>query len=263
VRKALFPAIIAVLVVALVATGIQSSPGSAMRAAAAGYAERLSSGDADSAWTYLTDSLSSLAGVRLLSAFPAPAWGGSILTGREDSRGFPISALGEGGESRTLWLRLEGGAWSVSGDTWLDGVLGSAAMVCREFAMSVLPQVTAGAPAEGFSCPVSGTAYFIDEETGSLLCSAGHLGEGLSIGSGACDEQRARAAAEVRSYMEEGHEFPSTIEGMWQASSGAFGQRGGYRCPDNGYSYYVLQDSLVWCPFHQAGSPVFATGLEP
>jgi hypothetical protein len=263
VRKALLPAALAGAVLILVSTGISGSPGTAMREAATGYAGNLSSGNVDSARAYLTESLAILVGPRILMAAPAPLWSGRLLPGRVEARGLPVVEYAPDGSARTLWLRSEGRAWAVSGDTWLDGVLGSAAMICRSYALSIVPLVSEGRPAIGFLCPVTGFSYYVDGETGMLECPSGHLGGGLGLGPGLCGERRAQVASEVLGYLSVGYEFPTSLEEMWQQSSGEFGQRSGYRCPDNGYSYYALQDSLVWCPFHQAGAPVFAAGGEP
>jgi hypothetical protein len=260
-RKASFPAVLAAATLALVLTGVHNSPGKALRETALDYSGSLASGLPDSARVFLTDSLAALAGPGLFQSAAPPAGGGDLTIGREEARGFPalIRAL-EGGSSRTIWMRREGHGWAVSGDTWLDGLLGSAAVICRNYAVSILPLISAGSPAGGFACPISGLPYFMDESMGTLRCPSGHLGDGLGTGSGQCEGRRGEVTLEVRGFLDAGYGFPSTLEEMWQLSSGEFGQRGGYRCPDNGYSYYELLDSTVWCPFHEAGSPIPAAG---
>jgi len=262
VKRTLPAAAFLAAVAILVGTGMHGSPGSAMRIAIEGYASGLASCDAVSAASFLSESLAALVGPAALESSRAPEWSGRLLIGREEARGFAV-LLGGNGASRMIWLRRSGDSWAVSGDTWLDGVLGSAAMTCRDYAMDILPQVSGGAPAEDFSCPVSGLPYYVDPGTGRLLCPSGHLGEGLRVGSSACDGRRAGVAAEVERYVEAGYSFPGSLEEMWQESGGAFGQRGGYRCPDDGYSYYTLSDSMIWCPFHRAGTPVTPAAPEP
>lgn len=239
----------------LVTAGLLDPPGASIRKAALEYIE-VSGSDPASASALLTDSLAELARPEAFSTGGIrEATGGPVL-GRQDERGFQVLIPEQGGGSRTIWLRRENDCWRVSGDTFLDRVLGSAPAICRTYALSIAPDVIAGTPADSFACPLAGLPYGTDTTGRLLVCPAGHLGEGLEIGGGACAERRAEAASEVAAYITAGHTIPSSFEEMWEQGEGLYGQPGGYRCPDNGYSFYVISDSEVFCPFHRAGTPV-------
>jgi hypothetical protein len=261
VRRTL-PFVAALLLVALLGvTGILESPGAEIRSAAGGYVLAASSGASEEACALLTDSLSELIAPQAFGLLPAPPQASSTDLGREEPRGFSASIELSDGSTRTVWLRREGGSWRISGDSWLDGVLGAAGMLCREYGLSVLAGIAGGEAASDFSCPVTGAPYSVDAARGVLICPAGHLGDGLAIGGDACAARRSEVAREVSLFVSQGHDLPLSPGDMWSESGGAIGQPGGYRCPDNGYSYYEIRDSSVWCPFHAAGTPV--PGREP
>ena len=133
--------------------------------------------------------------------------------------------------------------------------MGSASVICRDYALSVvIPAAASGTDPSTMSCPFSGQPYSVAGER--LVCPAGHLGDGVDIRGDECGARRVEAAAAVLSWMEEGHGFPDNFEEIWEGSGGAIGLPGGYRCPVNGYSFYTLVDSGVWCPFHQELTPV-------
>jgi hypothetical protein len=187
----------------------------------------------------------------------------SVLSGigREEARGWPLGLSVEGGGSRLLWFRLEEGEWRVSGDTGLDALMGSAAILCRDYVLStVLPAVASGSEPSGFSCPFSGSPYSI--VGGRLSCTAGHLGEGLDFAGDACSLEREEAAGMVGAWVAAGNPFPQDFAEIWEASGGTAGTRGGYRCPVNGYSYFTIVDSGVWCPYHQILTPIIVPGAD-
>lgn len=255
-RRLAFPAIVAGISCLLVLSAIPSSPGTAVRQAASRYIDALASGDQAAAHSMLTDSLAGLLAPEALLAAPVPGASGPPMPGRTDERGLAVTLPVEGGGARTIWLVREDGGYAVSGDTFIDWIMGSAAVICREHALEILPSVSAGSDAGDFACPLSGLPYEVAPSTGRLLCPAGHLGDGLETGGDACGAEREQVAGVVRGYIAAGHAFPLTFEEMWSVSSGEFGQPGGYRCPDNGYSYYGLRDSAVYCPFHNSFTPV-------
>ncbi|HOA04998.1 MAG TPA: hypothetical protein PLF04_03090 [Candidatus Fermentibacter daniensis] len=258
--KRLIPAAALVLgSVLLVLTAMPGSPGVLMRRAAGTYLDALGRGVPAEAHSLLTDSLAALvseAGLSRMETTPSgsdPALGG---LGRQEARGWPLEARGEEGGARILWLRQDGDrGWRIAGDTELDALMGSASVICRDYALSVvIPAAVSGTDPSSMSCPFSGQPYSLAGER--LVCPARHLGEGLDIRGDECGSRRAEAAAAVMSWMGEGHGFPGSFEEIWEGSGGAIGLRGGYRCPVNGYSYYTLVDSGVWCPFHGMLTPV-------
>lgn len=246
-------ALLAALSAVLVAAGLAGSPGTRMRDAAGGYVGHLSAGRAGEAHAMLTESLGAVAGLPALASGGAPEAGAPGVIGRPDARGWPIAF----GSSRVVWLREEGGAWRISGDTWLDGVLGAASVTCRDYALSaVLPGVAAGADPSGWQCPVSGAPYSLDPGTGLLVCPSGHLGGGLDAAGSGCSDRRAEAASVVAQWMSAGNTLPSSFQEIWDGSGGALGRPGGYRCPDDGYAYYVIGPDGIRCPFHGETTPL-------
>jgi hypothetical protein len=127
-------------------------------------------------------------------------------------------------------------------------------MDCLDYAQSVaLPLVvTSGmSSASDLSCPSSGLPYRYDPDSGRLICEAGHLGAGLEISGNSCAERRDSVVSVLEAYLQDGYPPPVSIADIWRLSDGAYGQRGGYRCPQNGYSYYELVDGRsVYCPYH-------------
>lgn len=162
-----------------------------------------------------------------------------------DSRG--IRMAGETSEygTRIVWL-VQGEETLVVHDTALDNILGNAVFFCRDNAM---------ANPTG-SCPVSGEPYLCDLSTGAVLCPQGHLGDGLLVSSNGCSLRRDSVAAEITACTGSGYPWPVSIEDIYLISSGEFGRRGGYRCPDNGYKYYEIRDGAVYCPFHEEATPI-------
>ncbi|OPL19777.1 MAG: hypothetical protein AVO35_02035 [Candidatus Aegiribacteria sp. MLS_C] len=254
-RPVLFLA--AMFLLALVARS--SSTGSAVIGTGREYLGLLASGDTVNARALLTDSLAGLLAHRALEGVDGSPDPGGFSVGRMEPRGLPVSVpLPEGG-SRTLWLRRSpSGGWRVSGDSSLDNVLGNATVLCSSFARStVVPAVSAGLDAADFSCPVSGLPYRLEE--GRLVCPAGHLGNGMETGGAGCSALRDSLAGMVRDYIGEGHSYPATFREMYDESMGEYGQRGGYHCPDNGYSYYTITDEGIFCPYHGGTTPVLST----
>ncbi|MBN1433194.1 hypothetical protein JW921_00425 [Candidatus Fermentibacterales bacterium] len=244
------------LCLALALAARPGSRGLLISSTALSYLERTRSGDLPGAWSLLTDSLQSLVLADRLAPLSGPP--GRIRhtrIGRVDERGRILSVLFEDGRTRTIWLRPGGPGLRVSGDSSLDGLLAAAAMECRDYAReSVIPAVLAGEPAGSFSCPWSGRPYVLEESAGRLACPAGHLGDGLALGDERCSARREEVLRVLELYLEAGYPFPESLDDVWRNSEGVFGQRGGYRCPDHGYSYYEIRDGQVFCPWHDAAS---------
>ena len=149
-----------------------------------------------------------------------------------------------GNRRRTLWLETAAGACRIRGDTSLDALLGGAVLACREAALS-------GAR----TCPVSRREYVFAGD--SVICPSGHLGAGLSVTPAACEALREEAAAAVREFVQAGYGTPGDLESIFTLTGGEMGRRGGWRCPDNGYSYYHLIGDSVVCGHHSASTPVY------
>jgi hypothetical protein len=233
-----------------------TSTGVALDHSAKAYLDALHRGDGTAACSLLTDSLQSLVSPGFLSGLQDSPSSGTILAGREDSRGRSMTVPLPGGGSRTLWMTDSGdGVWRVSGDTSLDNLLGGASLACIEYArQTVLPAVSAGTPVGDYRCPVSGMPYRLDGDL--LVCPSGHLGEGLDMIGDACRASRELVAATVAAFMAAGYPRPVSLAGMHEESGGTFGQPGGYRCPDNGYSFYEITDQGIRCPFHDRTSQI-------
>lgn len=221
------------------------------------YLETLTSGNTDETFSLLSDSLASLVSPAFLRPLVnMPSTTGRIRIGNIEDRGYMLSlSLSEGG-SRTIWLRENrSGEWRIAGDTSLDNLLGSATVICTAFAReTVIPAVRSGDNPEYFICPVSGEPYFLEENL--LFCSSGHLGNGLDIGGSGCRIYRDSLAEVVVDYIIEGYAFPGSFVEMYEQSNGEFSQRGGFRCPDNGYAYYEITPEGVYCPFHEETSKI-------
>ena len=67
---------------------------------------------------------------------------------------------------------------------------------------------------------------------------------------------RDSLAGVVSDYILAGYRFPDSFAGMFEESDGEFSQRGGFRCPDNGYVYYEITGEGVFCPFHDETSRI-------
>lgn len=242
----------------LVISALPGSPGSRIRRVSDAYILSIEEGRPGEARDFLTDSLTGLVseaamGYAVSAGLPSR---GSGSIGRQEQRGWPFRMSLPDGGSRLLWFRFENGEWSISGDTMLDALMGSASVICRDFVLSsVLPAVAAGASAPSFTCPVSGLPYEVSG--GMLVCPSGHLGDGIDLLDDACGARRAEAASVVADWVGAGNPFPSTLEELWELSGGTAGLPGGYRCPVNGYSFYTLADSSVWCPYHMLATPVY------
>lgn len=246
----------AVVFVAVAVIARASSTGVALDRTAGAYLDALHRADGVAACSLLTDSLRGMIGPGFLSELRDSPTPGTLLVGREEPRGLTVNLPLPGGGSRTLWMRREAGQdWRISGDSSLDNLLGSASIACTEYARStVLPAVSGGGSAEDFRCPVSGLPYRLED--GLLVCPSGHLGDGIDLSGDACREHRESVAATVAGFMAAGHSRPASLEAMHAGSDGAFGQPGGYRCPENGYAYYQLTEEGVRCPFHDRTSPI-------
>ena len=248
-RKLLLP-LLMVLLLLFAFIARENSTGKALIGTGREYLELLAEGKLDEVHSMLTDSLGKLLAAPALQPLTTAPLGSGLSAGGMEARGFRLSTrLNEGG-SRTLWvLQDDYGTWRISGDSSLDNILGSATLVCSDFAMNVvIPAIAEGDSAENFVCPVSGTCYEIIENR--LVCPAGHLGEGLEITGDRCRLRREEVARVLKDYLAAGYELPEDPARMYSVSGGLFGQRGGYRCPDNGYAYYEITASGIHCPHH-------------
>ena len=246
--KAAAPAVLAAV---LVITALPGSPGSGIRDTASRYLSSLGRGEPADARSMLADSLAGLVPAAALGRMDpreGGAGGGSI--GRLGPRGWPLEIpSGEGG-GRILWFRNYDGEWRITGDTRIDALMGSASVVCMDYALStVVPAAAAGADVSGMACPFSGAAYSVVD--GMLVCPAGHLGAGIVLEGDECGARRAEVAAMVGGWVARGYPFPGDLRDIWESSGGEMGLPGGYRCPVDGYSFYSLQDSGIWCPYHE------------
>lgn len=199
-------------------------------------------GSDSSAWGMLTDSLGLVASPAFLSGLQGLHAPDRVFMDGSDTRGIRWTAV-SGQTARVVWLEESGSGFRIRGDSSLDGLLGGAVMRCREAALS-------GSPV----CPVSGRAY---ESNGSLLvCPSGHLGAGLSMSPDECRLRREEVAGVLREFLAAGFAMPPDLESIFTESGGSLGLRGGWRCPDNGYSYYFLRGDSVVCGHHDASTPV-------
>ncbi len=250
-RKALTAAAIVLLIIAAIVAR-SNSTGKRLIDTGRGYIEHLAAGEIDEAYSFLSDSLAALLTPSTLAYLEDAPAAGRIRTGRPENRGFTISiSLAQGG-SRTLWLGAgSDGNWTITGDTSLDNVLGNVTVLCSSYAReTVIPALSEGRTPEEFICPVaSGSRYYAED--GILFCSAGHLGNGLDTGGSACRTLRDSLAVVVWHYNSAGYGYPSSFGEMYERSGGAFSQRGGFHCPDDGYSYYEITSDGVYCPFHR------------
>ena len=239
--------VVAVFIIAIILAR-QGSPGIRLREAALSYTEALESGRTGEALAMMTVETANGFSESFLSGLtgtPAPE---NFVFDGTDNRG--IRMAGETGEhgTRIVWLSSDCEIRVVH-DTALDNLLGNAVVLCRANAL---------ADPQG-RCPVSGQPYEYDPATGTVLCPQGHLGEGLVISSDGCSMRRDSVAAELAAFLEAGYPWPASLEDIYNTSSGEFGRRGGYRCPDNGYKYYEIRDGAVYCPFHEEATPVPVT----
>lgn len=225
------------------------------------YMEHLAAGENEEAYSSLSDSLASFLTPDILGYLQGAPASGTIRTGRNEYRGFTLSVSLEEGGSRTLWLR-EGpdGNWNISGDSSLDNLLGNATVLCSSYAKgTVIPAIAEGEDPGDYLCPVSGSPYCVED--GKLFCSGGHLANGIDIESSACSILRDSLSALVYEYVSAGYEYPSSFREMYERSNGAFSQRGGFHCPDDGYSYYEITSEGVYCPFHRETGIIENQGL--
>lgn len=241
-------AIVLLIITAVAARG--TSTGKKLINTGRGYIESLVAGETEEAYSFLSDSLAALLTPGILGYLEDVQGTGSIRTGRSEDRGFSISISFQEGGSRTLWLKQgSDGNWVITGDTSLDNVLGNSIVLCSSYAKeTVIPALSEGRAPEEFFCPVSGSSYYIDD--GILFCAVGHLGNGLDTGGSACTALRNSLAVVVDEYIDAGYGYPSSFGEMYEKSDGLFGQRGGFHCPDDGYSYYEITSEGIYCPFH-------------
>lgn len=254
--RALLRVLIIIIAVAAAFLARQCSSGKALLDAGRGYVNALVSHEDSAAYGFLSDSLAGLIVPEILAQLPCDPLSGGIRTGRMESRGFTLYLPMASGGSRTLWLRRDPGmGWRITGDSSLDNLLGNATVICSSYARNtVIPALAAGAEPGDYMCPVCGTSYSV--AGGRLMCESGHLGEGIDIGGSACGSRRDSLACMVEEYVDQGYDFPSSFAEMYQQSGGEFGQPGGFRCPDDGYSYYQITEEGVYCPFHDRWSIV-------
>ncbi len=243
-------AVILLIVIAIVARG--NSSGKRLIDTGRGYIEHLATGETEEAYCFLSDSLAALLTPNTLAYLESAPSEGGIRAGREENRGFNISISLDCGGSRALWLE-EGsdGNWKITGDTSLDNVLGNATLLCSSYAKdTVIPALyDRGAP-EDFLCPVAGGSHYYIEDA-VLFCSAGHLGNGLDTGGSTCRTFRDSLTTVIYDYVYAGYEYPPSFGEMYERSDGAFSQRGGFHCPDDGYAYFELISEGIYCPFHR------------
>ncbi len=249
-RKALTAAVIVLLIIAAFAAR-NNSTGKKLMDTGRGYIEHLASGEIEVAYSFLSDSLAALLTPGTLGYLEDAPSTGAIRAGRFENRGFSISISLTRDGSRTLWLaKGSDGKWTITGDTSLDNVLGNATVLCSSYARgTVIPALSEGRAPDDFLCPVAGSHYY--SQDGILFCSAGHLGSGLDTGGSACRTLRDSLALIVWQYSGAGYGYPSSFGEMYERSGGEFGQRGGFHCPDDGYSYYEITSDGVYCPFHR------------
>jgi hypothetical protein len=259
-KKALY-AVAVLLLVFSAFVARQNSTGKKLIDTGKSYMEHLAAGEEEEAYSFLSDSLAGFLTPGILGYLQCTPATGSIRTGRNEYRGFTLSiSLAEGG-SRTLWLREEtNGKWKISGDSSLDNLLGNATVLCFSYAKgTVIPAITEGEDPGDYLCPVSGSPYYVED--GKLFCPDGHLGNGIDVEGSACSARRDSLAAVVFEYVSAGYEYPSSFSEMYERSNGAFSQRGGFHCPNDGYSYYKITSDGVYCPFHRETGIIKSPGL--
>ncbi len=238
-KRFIFPAAVFLAAVLLAVLSRPGSLGVSLEKASIRYAEALSSGNGEHALEMMTPDLASGLSPGFLSGLQGLPVPGSFVFSGSDENGIRMTGSTEERGSRVLWFS-SGEDLLVARDTAVDNLLGSAVMLCRASALSNPRGV----------CPVSGAPYEFNESTGMVVCVEGHLGDGLYAGSDNCAMRRDSVAAEVRAFLEAGYSLPDSLENIFTTSSGEFGRRGGYRCPDNGYKYYEIREGMVYCPFH-------------
>ncbi len=253
--RRLAPLLLLLVCLAAALLARSGSTGLALRGRAADWLSALDRGDHAEACGMLTDSLAGLVSPGFVSGLQGAPADARLTAEGASVRGMRVSARLPAGDTRTVWLREgPGGEWRVGGDSSLDNLLGSATMTCSAYAMEHLGEIAQGAPASGFSCPVSGEPYSTEE--GRLVCRSGHLGEGIPLSGGECAARRESLALMLAGYIEEGHPYPESFAEVYETTGGRLGSRGGYRCPVSGYSYYGLTPAGIHCPFHGDTVPV-------
>jgi len=247
-RTVLVVSVLLLLLIAFLAR--ENSTGKRLIDTGKHYTGLLAAGETGSAYTFLSDSLSALLTPGILTDLDDNPSTGNIRTGRYEPRGFSLSVSLTDGGSRTLWLKEESdGNWKITGDTSLDNLLGNAIILCSSYARgTVIPAVSAGDDPGDYFCPVSGSPYFVED--GRLLCPVGHLGNGFDIEGSSCKVIRDSLAVVVSEYVSAGYQYPSSFREMFENSNGRYGRRGGFHCPDDGYSYYEITADGVYCPYH-------------
>ncbi|MBD3277244.1 MAG: hypothetical protein GF388_03005 [Candidatus Aegiribacteria sp.] len=262
-RKTVYQLLFLAAAVAVAFLARTGSTGLKVRTTAEEYLSSIDEGRTEEAWRLLSDSLSSQLVPELLDSLRGTSDISGISTGGFEDRGIVLSVSLKGGGSRTLWAAEQPeGNWSIAGDSSLDNLLGRASMLCLEYAREIVQQsVGSGDDPSQYTCPVSGRPYFIEEDR--LICPAGHLGEGLEFSGASCQSLRDSLAGVVEDYLEQGFQYPSSFSEMYSASEGEYGQRGGFRCPDHGYSYYEITAEGVYCPYHEEVAEVDYPGDSP
>ncbi len=247
-RAALFAAIpAAVFVFALIAR--PASLGMKLKNSVEVYTQALSTGDAQKARSAMSPEMVRGLSVEFLSRLSGTEVPSDFRFDGMDDNGFRMAGVTGDGGSRIVWFSTGENGILVTKDTAVDNILGSAVMLCRENAV-LNPNGC---------CPVSGRPYEYDDQTGTVICPEGHLGDGLAIRSDDCALRRDSVAAELSEFLAAGYPYPENLEEMYTLSDGEYGRRGGYRCPDNGYKYYELRDGAIYCPFHEESSAAVVT----
>ena len=238
--KKVLPALV-ILVLAAVLARFRS-PGVALENATRNYLGELSRGNAENAWSCLSDSLSRLVSPEFLGGLGGRPGPERVFLDGYDHRGIRMAGI-SGESTRMVWFEEKNGEYRVRGDASLDGLLGEAVLLCRAAAMS-----------GSRICPVSAGEYILSSD--SVKCPAGHLGAGISLSPHTCRARLEEVAGVVRAYLSRVDIMPHDLESVYRLSGGELGQRGGWRCPDNAYSYYALRNDSVVCNHHNQSTPV-------
>ncbi len=248
--------VICIILISVAFIARTSSTGKALLDTSREYLETISSGNTEDAYLLLSDSLSALVSPTFLELLDNSSSSGRITIGNIHSRGYTLFISLEQGGSRTIWLREnDSEKWEIAGDSSLDNLLGRATIMCTAFVQeAVIPAYHNGVDPGEYLCPISGEPYSL--EGCMLLCPSGHLGEGLDLGGSSCMLLRDSLSGIVSDYIFAGYRYPDSFAGMFEESSGEFSQRGGFRCPDNGYVYYEITGEGIFCPFHAETSSI-------
>ncbi len=238
-----------VLLVPLAIIVRQHSQAVLMKETVEEYLEFLNRGDIEYAYTLNTDSLAALYDPELLTSLQDSLIVEKIIAEKLEERGYRCTLILPDGNSRSIWLQRVDGDWRISGDSELDNILGTAEMLCTSYAQgTVVPLLLEGTPLNSFSCPISGEMYIMED--GVLKCPARHLTDGIDVYGRECTLFCDSLNTIINTYYAEGYPPALSFSDMFENSEGAFGQRGGYHCPNNAYTYYEIINAEAVCPVH-------------